>query len=182
MKRRFGFVSNSSSCSFIVIHEGTPIEQKYFDDLRENREVFDSEGRIYIPNGEGVFEFGWQEETYVGFLDRLNFAFCQIGYLIEEDFESRQLDFPPSKGEAREWFMMLEEALASRGLTPHYVITKEDAEKERVRIYLNSFDFYIDHQSSVLERKNIEMFDSLEDLTSFLFDEGSYIKCDNDNH
>ena len=43
-------------------------------------------------------------------------------------------------------------------------------------------DGYIDHQSSGCEGENLEMFDSKDALTNFLFSSSSSINLDNDNH
>lgn len=180
MKRRFGFVSNSSSSSYIVLSREKPMDNDYFNLIRTDIHICDTDGKVYVPNDKGQTEFGWQVESYNGFLDKLNFVFCQIGYLIKEDDEGN-FEFPPKEGKAQEFLKMLEEALLKKGLVPHYVMTEKDAEEAGMTIFWKSWEFYIDHQSCAKEGNNLQMFRSQEDLENFLFNWGSYIQCDNDN-
>ena len=71
MKIRSGFVSNSSSSSFIVI--GTDITEK-------NLPLDDGK---FIIGSAGETEFGWQNTTYEYAYDRINFAWMQANYMIE---------------------------------------------------------------------------------------------------
>jgi hypothetical protein len=68
MKIRNGFVSNSSSSSFVVIN-GSNLEvpkTKWHD--------------LYIVGEGGVVEFGWGPDTITGFDSKANFAYLQILY------------------------------------------------------------------------------------------------------
>lgn len=168
MKYRYGFVSNSSSSSYIVISKGTA-KQK---DIPEK--AFNEKGELPIPNDFGNYSFGWDTKWYGSTLDRINFAFCQLMYLCDENF-------PPKEGEAYELFLMFEEVLKEEGITPKYIILKKDAKEEGQWLCAMDYDFYIDHQSSAIEGVNIEMFDSKESLHDFLFNEGSGIQGGNDN-
>lgn len=64
MKYRNGFVSNSSSSSFIVIGNNFP-----------NNVVNVTN---FVIGNEGETEFEWQHETYDGMDDRINFTWLQI--------------------------------------------------------------------------------------------------------
>lgn len=64
MKIRKGFVSNSSSSSFIVIGEG----ELQFPDY---------EDQIFVIGGSGETEFGWEVVKYEFMSDRINFAAIQ---------------------------------------------------------------------------------------------------------
>ena len=87
MKVRSGFVSNSSSSSFIVpdmrvseAHEYSSL--KPFFNLDES--IYDYKGnlrRIYtitLPILEGNKCFGWEDTRYTEFADKLNYLFLQI--------------------------------------------------------------------------------------------------------
>ena len=145
MKIRNGFVSNSSSSSFIVIGSGTKIIPHCL-------------GELFVPGDfGGNTEFGWEVEMYDSFGDRLNFAYIQATYNSE-------------------WLEMLEEVIKENmNVTSiNWNITTKWDDKEKVH-------GYIDHQSSACDNRNVEMFDSKEDLCDFLFCTDSYIQGDNDN-
>ena len=87
MKIRSGFVSNSSSSSFIVPDMRVPEALDYsslksFFNLDES--TYDYKGnllRIYtitLPILEGNKYFGWEDTRYTDFVDKLNYLFLQI--------------------------------------------------------------------------------------------------------
>lgn len=75
MKIRQGFVSNSSSSSFVVM--GYAKNPLYKDSY---------EGRTLMVGEEGETEFGWQNTKYTGFQTKLNFAYLQALYAKREDW------------------------------------------------------------------------------------------------
>ncbi len=167
MKIRKGFVSNSSSSSFIVIKTGKYEIESYKNDL------------IVIPMEDGVYQFGWQIEKYFDFSSKLNFAFLQALY-------SERFDY----------LEMIENVLERELGIEKIIFTNPSALRINC-IPLTIFDSlrltsvgpdpddryidcYIDHQS--IEDENLEMFESEEILKDFLFSRNSYIQNDNDNH
>ena len=93
MKVRKGFVSNSSSSSFIVPDMRVP-EALDYSSLKSffnpNEFVWDYEGnlrRIYtitLPITEGNRYFGWADTRYTDFADKLNYLFLQIQSLHQD--------------------------------------------------------------------------------------------------
>lgn len=154
MKRRLGFVSNSSSSSFIVIDFApyTPIESisKFVNDSNE-----------FVIGEWGCTEFGWDETKYSSMFDRINFAWLQTEYIDKPEWKEMLEDV------LKEYFQC--EKVTSK------ISTEYDCRKSQVW-------GYIDHQSAAGEGANIGMFDNKENLKAFLFGAESFIQGDNDNH
>lgn len=91
MKTRHGFVSNSSSSSFIVINTDKSTHHP------PNLPAYFSVG------DQGQDEFGWQDEQYDSFESKLNFAFLQAK--------------EASKDGNDEWLEMLRVVLGECGAT-----------------------------------------------------------------
>jgi hypothetical protein len=70
---RFGFVSNSSSSSFIVIANTHMIPEKLYA------------GRTLSVGRDGETEFGWEQRKYHSEYDRINFAYIQAMTAIDGD-------------------------------------------------------------------------------------------------
>ena len=144
MKVRNGFVSNSSSSSFVVINTSTAAE--YHDEVN----TVDTSQPLKVPETfGGETEFGWQIEKYYDIGSKINFAYLQAQFLGDYHID------------------MVKEVLIEELNVP-------DVEF--------NVDGYIDHQSSVLEGSNREIFESELMLKEFIFIKGSYIQNDNDNH
>lgn len=149
MKIRYGFVSNSSSSSYIVIGD-TP----YFPQLNSDN--------LSIPKSfRGETRFGWGPDTLDDFGSRLNFAYLQA--LIVDNHD---------------WLDMLSEVICDK-TTINYI---DYSELKEMYENLGKFDAYIDHKSSSIEDKNIEIFESKKNLINFLFSTNSKIVLDNNNH
>ena len=102
MKVRKGFVSNSSSSSFIVPDMRVP-EALDYSSLKSffnpNEFVRDYEGNlrkihtITLPITEGNRYFGWGETRYTDFADKLNYLFLQIKSLHQDVHLKNELEF-----------------------------------------------------------------------------------------
>lgn len=152
MKTRNGFISNSSSTSFVITKEDKKINDKILP--------------FELVIGEfGQTEFGWQQEIYKDIYSKINFAYLQA---MDISQTNRII--------SKEWLEMLYEVLKKHGaINITSIITDRWDEED------GTFG-YIDHQSSASEGQNTEIFDSEKDLEAFIFGEKSYIHCDNDNH
>ena len=93
MKIRAGFVSNSSSSSFIVPDMRAPETLDYsslrsFFKLNESTPDYEGAPReiysITLPTTRGCKYFGWAEKRYKTFADKLNYLFLQIQSLHQD--------------------------------------------------------------------------------------------------
>jgi hypothetical protein len=158
MKTRIGFVSNSSSCSFIVIGKSTKYDRFPSDNIRgSNLDLSD--------NGE--YDFGWGPEKLNDICSRLAFAMLQCSYISKKKRPSSD-DENELNGWETDWGKML---------------TRVIGETSNLNLIwkLSSYS-YIDHASSAEEGANTEMFNSEESLKQFIYSPGSYIQLDNDNY
>lgn len=117
MKIRKGFVSNSSSSSFIVL-EG---------DISENCKHL---GELYYSRYDGEQNFGWQEIEYFSIYDKLNWAFL-IKYSLREYDDRDNINI-------YELIKFIENSLSPYGI---YFVANED---ELIELFKEG---YIDHQS-----------------------------------
>lgn len=160
MKTRGGFVSNSSSSSFIVI-DPSPVP----DDYR----LSGHEGKTITLGLEGEAEFGWGPETLYDVHDRLNFTYLQALYFELQDVLNLQLE-------------RLNAAIIRRtGATDvRWMITTSYIDTSMAGA-INLRWGYIDHQSHACNGENMQMFESDDSLDRFLFGANSKIHLDNDN-
>jgi hypothetical protein len=159
MKIRNGFVSNSSSSSFLVI------KKLQEEDLKASAQLINSYVRGFGENNIltvdryiGETEFGWSPQRHYEIGSKIVFAYMQAKYVDRED-----------------WVDLLEEVI------------KEVSDAKAIDWMINITDCdspnygYIDHQSASYTGENTEMFDSKEELINFLFGSDSFVMTDNDN-
>lgn len=174
MKIRIGFVSNSSSSSFIVIGKNK-IKKSFLRHI--SNECLDRTDSFTIEVPEtfkGETRFGWADYIPVGenddFATRLNFAALQIAYIKSKD-----------PNVAKKWNDLLNKVFKEEtncSIKNNFYL--------KPKFYINCFDEheyvgYIDHQSNASENKNTEMFKNYDSLRRFIFASDSYIMLDNDN-
>lgn len=192
MKIRHGFVSNSSSSSFLIINSMGENPQTlpeccidpdaHFNYMKEVwADMPGQENMTYryvnltLPHPEGEMEFGWQWEKYNGVLDKLNYA--TILLLTTESVKD--------KWKIKEWIKKLCQKHLPDGM-------EGPGKKVILSIYYDYNKVHwdspaettasIDHQSVPPENTDcLRIFDSMEILEDFLFSPNSKIYCGNDN-
>lgn len=162
MKIRSGFVSNSSSSSFIVIGSATP------ESIRLFRGTYGGKEDLSITPDLGHHQFGWENEKYSRFWDKVFFAWIQAAYMQKER----------RKGGRPEWMKMLNRVLKKHLKVKriHWNVSMDTPQSGKWDEWC-----YIDHQSASHEGANVGLFESEDELTNFLFSTDSYIQCGNDN-
>ena len=164
MRVRSGFVSNSSSSSFIVIGKRPHV-------------IPDHTSILVVPDDfGGQLEFGWDEEDFFDFGSKLNFTYLQTQYLheLEDDLLLKQA-LEVTQGHSNVHLKMLEDVLIEKMGVKEIVWNFTTSDFGEVE------EGFIDHQSAATEGSNIEMFESIEVLANFLFASDSKIHTCNDN-
>jgi hypothetical protein len=153
MKIRLGFVSNSSSSSFVIIDSSGQYCKIKPTNVSTN---------TYSIGKTGETEFGWGPDRIVDVDSKINWAAMQAQYARDAA-----------------WFKMIEEVILQSGIKA--VDCRIALDYEEVNGYNESWG-YIDHQSTTLENGSLaEIFESPEKLKDFLLGVGSYVQIGNDN-
>lgn len=166
MKRRQGFVSNSSSSSFIVIADGNNL--RHVNEFTGKQLTLGDSKRAM----GGESEFGWDHYVYYDTWSKINFAYLQTESINPGENKLDQ--------RSTEWLTMLEQCIkevtgATSIVWDWNTVQYGDDSSPKWKCA------YIDHQSAACEGMNTEMFESMDALKRFLFDANSYIETDNDN-
>ena len=197
MKIRKGFVSNSSSSSFIV-PDMRVTEDFDYSSLKSyfnlDESTCDYEGnlrRVYsitLPITEGNRYFGWEDTRYTGFADKLNYLFLQIQSLYQNVRLKNKLEHALEKALKS----ICEKAYNLKKLKYGEFAVKVDYNHllPCTSIFESIYDFkdiyYIDHQSTwgLWEQDVANYFECNEpnaDLIEKYLVGRSYIQGGNDN-
>ena len=166
MKIRNGFVSNSSSSSFIVF--GNTFEEEHIPE----KAYSSYDGKVFnlvLPNRAYTNQFGWEDTSYQSVMAKLNFAAIQAFYMKD--------DLPVYKAYVDRITKAVKGDFEKTHPGKELEIEIYDFESER------GYDYpYIDHQSASYEGANTEIFESDDLMRNFLFNGNSYIQGGNDNY
>lgn len=150
--RRSVFETNSSSSHSLTLGKAALVAPMLFQSEREL-------GVVEVPLGR----FGWEQDTYNAFHDKLSYVVTQIATMLNLHYDMEQ-----------------SEARAKLYADPRMVlVSKVVREFAGVELEVAPTPGYVDHQSVGLCD---ELFADEAKLRQFLFDETSLFETDNDNH
>mgnify|MGYP003589734033 CR=1 FL=1 len=151
MKIRNGFVSNSSSSSFLVIDKKDALMDSEFILELCYPELEIRDNTLYISSIiDRHIHFGWDVAEINSVVAKIVFSLLQSNYLSSDYFD------------------MLYKTLCEYFKVDNVIFDIPE-------------DAYIDHQSAASEGRNLQMFSDVETLKKFLFSKNSIIVTGNDN-
>lgn len=204
MKIRCGFVSNSSSSSFVVYTSDLKLNDKVipsnlikvekvpvFWEL-EGEEACVDEKSIILPCKEGEADFGWADKRYTTLLDRLNW--CALQIMIGEEYVTDKMKDLVEDRDTRDTLTSKKKVKEFMDKQFQFKYLFEAVVKEELKVCIkydynsikwdsaNGYWAGIDHQSLWWNKPiNAEVFKTPRTLKSFLFNKDSYIQGGNDN-
>jgi hypothetical protein len=188
MKTRKGFVSNSSSSSFIVVVDSGTDETH---DIAKTYDYYSADWNAYrIPSSNGKYQFGWEWVDTFSFEGKLNFVGIQLLELFMMKIEGRKPEYsiPYTGDDFDRLYDMVQKVCREQfnfnvKLRGDLIQMNIDHDKDKgYHGYLTmDSDYYIDHQSNAIEGRCMEMFESEDALYNFLRFQESYIRGGNDN-
>jgi len=172
---RNDFVSNSSSSSFIVIAKIVSNKE-----MKKTQEEVKNIKKILLPAKYGTYCFGWEHKVYDDIWSKLNFCAIQLHDLKRCDTSKKNLSKMPKY--YREFY---EKYTFDKCLKLFKNVCKDHLNLDvDIKLEYNEdeeWDYVIDHQSSVIEARNMNMFKDKQTLYNFLLTSESYIQGGNDN-
>ncbi len=151
MKIRNGFVSNSSSSSFLIINKNDVLMDKEFILELCYPELEIENNTLYVSTStDRHVYFGWDVDEISSVVAKIVFSLLQSKYLSSDYFD------------------MLYKTLCEYFKVDNVIFDIPE-------------DAYIDHQSAASEGQNFQMFSDVETLKKFLFGKNSRIVTGNDN-
>lgn len=183
MKIRNGFVSNSSSSSFVFVAKGNP-KKVEVSDLYLNEKLLWQGQRILALGKDHEttnLKFGWEWRKYKDWTEKAVWAWLQIWYaneILTTDHYNKEYAEGVRKGNQlhpKEWLEMLNKVIKEH-------TNVDDVYWDWLTVSKDSYDAYIDHQSTCIEDPDmLNIFSSEDALARFIFNDDSYIATGNDN-